>query len=658
MDNPDTDISWTTSGEVELTVSIVDRVATISVPDADWNGTETITFTAEDLNGATDSDSATFTVTAVNDAPVVSDIPGETIAEGETFATINLDDFVSDVDNPDTDITWTTSGEVDLTVNIVDRVATISVPNADWNGTETITFTATDLGLATDSDSATFTVTAVNDAPVVSDIPDQTISEGESFVTINLDDYVDDVDDLDADIAWTTDGEVELTVSIVDRVATIGIPSSEWVGEETITFTAEDLDGATDSDSATFTVTAVNDPPVVGDIPNQIIAEGESFTTINLDDYVEDVEDEDSDISWTFSGNIELIVSIVDRVATISVPNADWNGTETITFTAEDLGLATDSDSATFTVTAVNDAPVVSDIPGETIAEGETFATINLDDYVNDVDNSDADITWTTSGEVDLTVSIVDRVATITIPNVDWNGTETITFTATDLGLATDSDSATFTVTPINDAPVVGDIPGETIVEGETFATINLDDYVNDVDNPDADITWTTSGEVDLTVSIVDRVATITIPNADWNGTETITFTATDLGLATDSDSATFTVTPINDAPVVGDIPGETIVEGETFATINLDDYVNDVDNPDADITWTTSGEVDLTVNIVDRVATISVPDADWNGTETITFTATDLGLATDSDSATFTVTPINDAPVVGDIPGENHRRG
>ena len=306
---------------------------------------------------------------------------------------------------------------------------------------------------------------------------------------------------------------------------------------------------------------------------------------------------------------------------------------------ATDLELATDSDSATFAVTAVNDAPVVSDIPGETITEGESFVTINLDDYVDDVEDADAAILWSTTGEVDLTVDITDRVATITIPNADWNGTETITFTAEDLNGATDSDSATFTVTPVNDAPVVSDIPDQTISEGESFVTINLDDYVDDVEDADAAILWSTTGEVDLTVDITDRVATITIPNADWNGTETITFTAEDLNGATDSDSATFTVTAVNDAPVVSDIPGETIAEGETFATINLDDYVNDVDNPDADIIWTTSGEVDLIVSIVDRVATISVPNADWNGTETITFTAEDPIGATDSDSATFTIT-------------------
>ena len=73
-------------------------------------------------------------------------------------------------------------------------------------------------------------------------------------------------------------------------------------------------------------MTSVNDAPVVTDIPDQTIAEGASFTTISLDDYVSDVEDADADISWTYSGNVELIVDITARVATISTPDADWFG--------------------------------------------------------------------------------------------------------------------------------------------------------------------------------------------------------------------------------------------------------------------------------------------------------------------------------------------
>ena len=94
-------------------------------------------------------------------------------------------------------------------------------------------------------------------------------------------------------------------------------------------------------------------------------------------------------------------------MATISIPNADWNGAETITFRATDPGALYDEDAATFTVTAVNDAPVVTDIPNQTIAEGATFTTINLDDYVSDVDNTDAQMIWTYSGNTALTVSIV-----------------------------------------------------------------------------------------------------------------------------------------------------------------------------------------------------------------------------------------------------------
>ena len=226
---------------------------------------------------------------------------------------------------------------------------------------------------------------------------------------------------------------------------------------------------------------------------------------------------------------------------------------------------------ATFTVTGVNDAPAVTDIPDQTIDEGSSFATINLDDYVSDVDNTDAEMSWDYSGNIDLTVDITARVATITIPSTDWNGSELITFTATDPSLLSNSDPATFTVTAINDAPVVSDIPDQTIAEGASFTSINLDNYVTEVDNLASEMSWTYAGNVELSVSIVNRVAIITAPSADWTGFETITFTATDPGLLSDFDPAVFTVTAVNDAPVVSDIPNQSIAEGATFATISLD---------------------------------------------------------------------------------------
>ncbi len=181
----------------------------------------------------------------------------------------------------------------------------------------------------------------------------------------------------------------------------------------------------------------------------------------------------------------------------------EWNGVETITFKATDPDGLWDDDVATFTVTAVNDPPVVSGIPDQTIAEGSTFATINLDDYVTDVDNTDAQMTWTYSGNSELTVSIVARVATITLPSLDWNGAETITFRATDPGALYGEDSATFTVTAENDPPVVTsetptnnsiniDIDQPTVSvtiedpEGDTFDWTIEGTYVNDAAGNDA----------------------------------------------------------------------------------------------------------------------------------------------------------------------------
>ncbi len=380
-----------------------------------------------------------------------------------------------------------------------------------------------------------------------------------------------------------------------------------------------------------------NDPPMVSDIPNQTIAEGESFASINLDDYVTDPDDPDSVMVWSHWGEGGLLVDITNRVATITVPNPEWNGAKTIWFEACDPGGLCDSDEATLKVIAVNDTPVVSDFPNQTIAEGKSFTSISLDDYVTDPDDPDSVIIWIHWGETELLVGITDWVATITVPNPEWNGAETIWFKACDPGGLCDSNQSIFTVIAVNDTPVVSDIPNQTIVEGESFASISLNDYVTDPDDPDSVMVWSHWGEAGLLVDITDRVATITVPNPEWNGAETIWFKACDPGGLCDSNQAIFRV---NDTPMVSDIPNQIIVEGESFASISLDDYVTDPDDPDSVIVWSHSGEAGLLVDITDRVTTITVPNPEWNGAETIWFKACDPGGLCDSDEATFTVFP------------------
>jgi hypothetical protein len=91
-----------------------------------------------------------------------------------------------------------------------------------------------------------------NIPPTVSDIPDQTITGGSSFTTIDLDNYVTD-ENPDSSITWTYSGNTALTINITAHIATITYTAG-WTGSETITFTAADTGGLSDSDDATFTV--------------------------------------------------------------------------------------------------------------------------------------------------------------------------------------------------------------------------------------------------------------------------------------------------------------------------------------------------------------------------------------------------------------------
>lgn len=299
--------------------------------------------------------------------------------------------------------------------------------------------------------------------------------------------------------------------------------------------------------------------------------------------------------------------------------------------------------------------PTISDIPGDTIAEGSTFTSIFLNDMIDDgAETTDDNIIWTLStSQADSAYIIAETrfqntgpqqgwYADINIQDVEWNGSVLVTFEATDEDPNTVSDTARFEVTYVNDTPIVSGIPDGTVDEGSTFATINLDDFVADIDHADAAMTWTYAGNIELSVSIDgNRIATIGIPDTSWSGSETIIFTATDAGPGplADSDTAVFTVNAVNDIPIVTDIPDQTIAEGFTFATVNLDGYVSDEENLDSELTWSFFGETDLTVTIDgSRVAEVAIPNTSWYGSEAISFIATDTGSLADTNLATFTV--------------------
>ncbi|MBE3701355.1 cadherin-like domain-containing protein, partial [Vibrio parahaemolyticus] len=76
--------------------------------------------------------------------------------------------------------------------------------------------------------------------------------------------------------------------------------------------------------------------------------------------------------------------------------------------------------------------------------------------------------------------------------------------------------------------------------------------------------------------------------------------------------------------------------------TIDLNTAFSDVDNVDGELTFSVSGNSNVLVSIENGIATIS-PIADWNGSEILTFTATDPSGESVSQTVDFTVAPVVD---------------
>ncbi|MDR1760004.1 MAG: tandem-95 repeat protein [Fibrobacter sp.] len=664
-------LRWEVTGNKNLQVTLSpERSVTVKAPNALWHGSEELTFTVTDPKGAQASEKVVFEVESVNNPPVIKTIPDQAIDEGQQFKAIKLDDFIEDADHQKSEITWETDisatnkkqADGDLSVSVdANRVATITIPDANWYGEAKITFTANDPEYASVKMQATFTVKPVNDAPVVQKAPDQEIEEKNEFEPVNLTDLVTDVDDDISKIKWTVSGGNALKVSIdKNGIATVKIPNELWNGpKETFTFTATDPEGASASFTTSFTVKSVNDvPEFISDIQDQTIDEKKTFKPIALDKIVKDIDNPFESLKWTISGNKDLKVQIEGKEARILTPNELWNGEESITFKVTDPEGAADERSATFTVNSINDLPVFTQpIPGQTINEKKSFKAIKLDDYVKDADHKKEELSWEVSVKHQgkepetgtLDIQIDDKhVANIIIPDSLWNGSAVATFTVTDPDGASIKQDVTFTVTSVNDVPVFKKIPDQTIDEKNEFESIALDDFLSDADHNLSQLKITVTGEKELKVSVSSsREVTVKTPNELWNGSETLTFTATDPEGAKASVSAKFTVKSINDLPVMKDIPSQAIKEKQSFKTFTLDDFVSDADHEKSKLKWDVTGAKDLkvSVNSSSRLVTVTAPNTYWNGEETLTFKVTDPEGAADERTATFTVESVNDVP-------------
>ncbi|EIK4818813.1 tandem-95 repeat protein, partial [Vibrio parahaemolyticus] len=719
----DSALNFSVSGNSNVLVSIENGIATIS-PTADWNGSETLTFTATDPSGESVSQTVNFTVapvadivadkaTVVEDTPTIIKVLGNDTFEGkdkvvsldaengpkngtvivnndgtvtytpddnyvgkDTFTYVVTSGGVSESTTVSVDVTPENDAPVakdDTAITDEDTPVTIDVlpndtdvdgdklsvesasvpkeqgtvevvngklvftPAENFNGDAEITYTVTD-GELTDEAKVTVTVNPVNDAPTikvdaVESITEDAVNTDTVVATLTVRDTDTSEDQLTVSLENNSNGyfvlvgdEVKLTQAGVDAV------NNDELNLKDLTISASVSDGVnpTANDSDSLIVNRVNDAPTVENaIADQVLSEDFDAYTIDLNEVF---KDSDSSLEFSVSGNNSIQISIVSGVATIT-PTADWNGKETITFTATDPSGESISQRVDFTVAPVADivadkATVVEDTP--TIIKVLGNDTFEGDGKVVSLDAN--------NGPANGSVSVNPDGSVTYTPNDNYHGIDSFTYIVTSGGVS-ESTTVYVDVTPENDAPVAKD--DTAITDEDTPVTIDVLPNDTDVDGDKLSIESASVPKEQGTVEVVNGKLVFT-PAENFNGDAEITYTVTD-GALTDQATVKVTVNAVNDTPVVeSNIADQTLAEDFTPYTIDLNTAFSDVDNVDGELTFSVSGNSNIQVAIVNGIATIT-PTADWNGSETLTFTATDPSGESVSQTVDFTVAPVVD---------------
>ncbi|UAY44082.1 tandem-95 repeat protein [Vibrio parahaemolyticus] len=607
------------------TVEVVDGKL-VFTPAENFHGDAEITYTLTD-GALTDQATVNVTVNAVNDTPVVeSNLADQTLAEDFTPYTIDLNTAFSDVDNVDGELTFSVSGNSNVLVSIENGIATIS-PTADWNGSETLTFTATDPSGESISQTVNFTVAPVADivadkATVVEDTP--TIIKVLGNDTFEGDGKVVSLD--------ANNGPANGTVSINPDGSVTYTPNDNYVGKDTFTYIVTS-GGVSESTTVEVNVTPVNDAPVAKD--DIATTQEDTAVTIDVLPNDTDVDGDKLSIESVSVPKEQGTVEVVDGKL-VFTPAENFNGDAEITYTVTD-GALTDQATVKVTVNAVNDTPVVeSNIADQTLAEDFTPYTIDLNTAFSDVDNVDGELTFSVSGNSNIQVAIVNGIATIT-PTADWNGSKALTFTATDPSGESVSQTVNFTVAPVADivadkAKAVEDTP--TIIKVLGNDTFEGDDQVVSLD--------TNNGPANGTVSVNPDGSVTYTPNDNYHGTDSFTYIVTSGGVS-ESTTVSVDVTPVNDAPVAKDDIATT--QEDTEVTIDVLPNDSDVDGDKLSIESASVPKEQGTVEVVNGKL-VFTPAENFNGDAEITYTVTD-GQLTDEAKVTVTVNPVNDAPTI-----------
>ncbi|MBD2565199.1 MULTISPECIES: Ig-like domain-containing protein [Nostoc] len=335
---------------------------------------------------------------------------------------------------------------------------------AGQTATDSFTYTVSDGQGGTDDATVTITITGVNDAATIAGTAtaavteDTNVTNGSLTATGNL--TVSDIDNgediFNTNVTSATGNLGSLSITTAGAYTyTVANSAVQYLGAgvtKTDTFTVESFDGSASQD-ITITITGVNDAPTGS--PTATLSNTPEDTAINIiaADLLTGFTDVDaSDILSVANLTATNGALVNNNNGTYTfTPNANFNGTVNLTYDVTDSVATLTGQTQTFSVTAVNDAPVAGDDSASTFF----LTTVNIPVSTllandTDVDSTGLSITGVSGATNGTAVLNNNGTASNTAddfvsftPNLLFVGNASFNYTLSDGSL---TDTATVTV--------------------------------------------------------------------------------------------------------------------------------------------------------------------------------------------------------------------
>jgi hypothetical protein len=454
----------------------------IITPKPNQFGNDEVILWVVDEDGLKDSQSLWINITPVNDKPFFQPKPPDlTITKGSEYS-FNYVPYIWDIDNGLDELQITADDSEHISVS-GHRVAYL-YPSSTTDKFVYVTLTLSD---GIDDTQEVIRVNITEDAvPVLlSELPDITIYEGETkYDVFDLDDYFFDPD---GDSIYFSYGYSHITIIIHENHSVDLHAESDWYGDEIVTFRARDPSYAISEDTIKVTVLPVNDPPSISGVPDLIVRYNATYV-FDLSPYIIDADNSNLELSLSFrefsGGSWELssyihITEENNLKMVINYPDEFLGQTIPVRITVSD---GIDMNSCEINIAVSEDWPpeLLAYFPDVVFYEDETLLNqFNVNQYFLDRDDSTLFYTY---GQVHVGITIHPDGGVDFYSDENWNGIENITIRATDPSGALVEDVIAVTVLPVNDAPIVEQIPDQVGYEGKTWV-LDLRDFISDVDD-------------------------------------------------------------------------------------------------------------------------------------------------------------------------------